>query len=153
MKKFTKGTGEIPLRLSPSRTATEIRKSPSTVTGGYKTKNVDKVLRGTDGIIPKEIADRLRGQKFNTFDDFRKAFWTEMSNSKYANEFIIEDDLTNIYRMKHGGSPAVLDSEAYKSRFRYELHHRTPINQGGAVYDLDNLLLVTPRSHYLCPGT
>ena len=27
----------------------------------------------------------------------------------------------------------------------YQLHHKTPINQGGAVYDIDNIFIVTPR--------
>lgn len=29
----------------------------------------------------------------------------------------------------------------------YILHHKTPIHQGGAVYDVDNILIVTPRYH------
>ncbi len=30
---------------------------------------------------------------------------------------------------------------------KYILHHKTPISQGGGVYDLDNLIVVTPRYH------
>ncbi|WP_394341512.1 hypothetical protein [Sediminicola luteus] len=30
---------------------------------------------------------------------------------------------------------------------RHQLHHKTPINQGSAVYNIDNVLIVTPRYH------
>lgn len=76
-----------------------------------------------------------------------KAFWREVGNSKYANEFAIDGDMTNIYRMRNGCSPYVADSQACDGRIYYELHHQTPINQGGEVYDLDNLLVTTPRYH------
>ena len=29
----------------------------------------------------------------------------------------------------------------------YQLHHVTPINQGGMVYDIGNIVIVTPRYH------
>lgn len=29
----------------------------------------------------------------------------------------------------------------------YVLHHKTPIHAGGGVYDLNNLVIVTPRMH------
>ncbi|WP_439332259.1 HNH endonuclease signature motif containing protein [Pantoea cypripedii] len=29
----------------------------------------------------------------------------------------------------------------------YVLHHRTPIQHGGGVYDVDNILIVTPKYH------
>lgn len=29
----------------------------------------------------------------------------------------------------------------------YILHHKTPINQGGSVYDMDNIYIVTPKYH------
>lgn len=32
---------------------------------------------GNVGVIPKEIADNLRGKSFNNFDEFREAFWQE----------------------------------------------------------------------------
>lgn len=30
---------------------------------------------------------------------------------------------------------------------RYEIHHINPISQGGAVYDLDNMSITTPKHH------
>ncbi|WP_413081246.1 HNH endonuclease signature motif containing protein [Yersinia vastinensis] len=32
-------------------------------------------------------------------------------------------------------------------REKYEIHHVNPINGGGAVYDIDNLRVVTPKRH------
>ena len=32
-------------------------------------------------------------------------------------------------------------------RMKIEIHHKHEIASGGAVYDLDNLLLMTPRVH------
>ena len=29
----------------------------------------------------------------------------------------------------------------------YVLHHKVPIHAGGGVYDLDNLIVVTPQMH------
>ena len=29
----------------------------------------------------------------------------------------------------------------------YNLHHVTPIHEGGGVYDLNNIYVVTPRYH------
>jgi len=34
-----------------------------------------------------------------------------------------------------------------KLLFLAVLHHKTPINQGGSVYDVDNLYIVTPKYH------
>ncbi len=32
-------------------------------------------------------------------------------------------------------------------RARFELHHETPISEGGEVYDIDNMKIVTPKRH------
>ncbi|QDS32815.1 hypothetical protein FPS98_01815 [Brevibacillus brevis] len=90
-----------PLALPAPKSAKERRKSPGTVTGGHKLTNPEKMMRGTHGnvgIIPKEIADKLRGQQFDTFDDFREAFWKTVADSSYAKEF----SRSNIGKMKKG---------------------------------------------------
>ncbi|EOG8017301.1 HNH endonuclease signature motif containing protein [Enterobacter ludwigii] len=33
-----------------------------------------------------------------------------------------------------------------KNRY-FVLHHRTPAHHGGGVYDIDNLVIITPRYH------
>lgn len=56
-----------------------------------------KGANGNIGIIPKEIANALRGRTFNNFDEFRSAFWQEIANSRYASEF----NASNISRMRN----------------------------------------------------
>ena len=124
----------------------EVRKLPGAVSGGENLSDVSRMMRGSNGnagVIPKEIADNLRGRNFNNFDEFREAFWQEVGNSKYANEF----GASNITRMKDGLAPIAQKSQQYGKIKSYVLHHMDPIYNGGGVYDLDNLRIVTPRFH------
>ena len=107
-------------------------------------------MYGTDknaGVIPKEIADKLREKQYNNFDEFRNDFWKAVAETDYANEFLINGDPKNYYRMKNGGAPLVVSNQAINGSFTYQLHHIIPINQGGSVYSVDNLVVVTPRYH------
>ena len=116
------------------------------VTGGEKLNDVDKMMRGTHGnigIIPKEIGEKLNRRAFNNFDEFRVALWKEIGNSKYANEF----SDSNISRMKKGLAPKVMQSQAYGKLASYLIHHKKPIHDEGSVYDLNNLVISTPRMH------
>lgn len=126
--------------------AAEARKLPGVVTGGDNLSDVSKMMRGSNGnagVIPKEIADNLSGKSFNNFDEFRGAFWEEVGNSKYVNEF----GASNITRMQDGLAPIAQKSQQYGKIKSYVLHHMDPIYNGGGVYDLDNLKIVTPRFH------
>ena len=38
-------------------------------------------------------------------------------------------------------------TQCFAGRKRYELHHVHPRSRGGAAYDLDNIVIVTPRHH------
>ena len=49
--------------------------------------------------------------------------------------------------MQNGGAPIVMDGQKINGGFTYQLHHVIPINQGGMVYNLDNIVIVTPRYH------
>lgn len=48
---------------------------------------------------------------------------------------------------KHGYAPGVDDLDIYMSQMTYVLHHSTPINESGGVYDMDNIRIVTPLAH------
>ena len=129
-------------------TATERRNSHGVVEGNGR--NTSKMMYGTDknaGVIPKEIADKLREKQYNNFDEFRNDFWKAVAETDYANEFLINGDPKNYYRMKNGGAPLVVSNQAINGSFTYQLHHIIPINQGGSVYSVDNLVVVTPRYH------
>lgn len=145
------GNGKDPWRSYGSgsnTTATERRNSPGVVEGNGR--NTSKMMYGTDknaGVIPKEIADKLREKQYNNFDEFRNDFWKAVAETDYANEFLINGDPKNYYRMKNGGAPLVVSNQAINGSFTYQLHHIIPINQGGSVYSVDNLVVVTPRYH------
>lgn len=128
--------------------ATDLRKAPGVATGGEDLPEVDgKWLRGSKGNggrIPGQIADQLRGQNFTSFDDFRQSFWTAVGNDPdLAGQFTP----SNQSNMKGGNAPSTAEDQQYQGQKRYVLHHVTPIWAGGGVYDMDNLVIVTPRYH------
>ncbi|WP_342745533.1 hypothetical protein [Cystobacter ferrugineus] len=49
--------------------------------------------------------------------------------------------------MRNGYAPYVVEGQKLGDRAVYELHHMEPIHQGGSVYDLSNLMIMTPRFH------
>jgi hypothetical protein len=125
---------------------TNARKLPGTATGNGK--NISGTwLRGTDrnaGLFPKSVADKLKGKEFKNFDEFRQAFWKEVANDPHlASQF----ELQQVERMREGQAPFVKTTQRLGEQRNYILHHKTPINQGGGVYDMDNLYIVTPRYH------
>ncbi|MBS0186327.1 MAG: HNH endonuclease [Proteobacteria bacterium] len=108
--------------------------------------NPEKLMRGSQmnaGHIPLEVAKMMEGKTFKSFDEFRREFWKNMAKSQYAQEF---GDL-NILRMKDGLSPFSIKSQHLGKQKTYHLHHKTPISQGGAVYDMANILISTPKYH------
>ncbi|KXY72467.1 colicin, partial [Bacillus wiedmannii] len=125
------------------------RNSPGTVTSSFnleRSLGTQKKLmynKGSIGVIPQEIRNKLIGKNFNSFDDFRKEFWKTVADSDYATEF----NQRNINLMKEGKAPFAPLSEKYGQHNQYILHHKQPIHQGGDVYNLDNLIIVSPKMH------
>lgn len=104
-------------------------------------------LRGTQsnlGIIPKQVADALRGHLYRNFDTFRRDIWKTIGNDRVLNDVFSE---RNIEEMKK-----VMLHLSYKNRQqikvkKYNIHHKCPIHDGGGVYDFDNLVIVSPAIH------
>jgi hypothetical protein len=94
--------------------------------------------------IPEQIADRLRGREFSSFNAFRRAFWRAIAKEK-----LLADQFTEINKVdiRKGLSPSTRFIEQVGRRRKLEIHHIKPINEGGAVYDLANLTLLTPKQH------
>ncbi len=167
-KPVVKGTGKlimiaragnktIQMGLKRGGEALEILKNARKIAGkalGNGVKVNGKWLKGTEGnagFFPKGIADKMRNQNFANFDAFREQFWKNVgADPTISKEF----SSSNITRMKNGLAPKVIDSQKLGGQGSYILHHQKPINQGGKVYDMDNLLIVTPRYHkeILSPG-
>lgn len=125
----------------------EKRKKPGTATGKGK-KVGDKWLNDAgkeNGVpIPDRIADKLRGKKFNNFDEFRKKLWEEVSKDP---ELSKQFNPQNKGNLKAGKAPVPRETEQVGGRVKYEIHHETPISEGGEVYDIDNMRIVTPKRH------
>jgi hypothetical protein len=94
--------------------------------------------------IPTQIADKLRGREFSSFDKFREAFWEEVANTPELSEQFIPG---NIERMRNGLSPKARRLDRAGERTSFELHHVIHIANGGALYDVDNLRVNTPKNH------
>jgi hypothetical protein len=94
--------------------------------------------------IPAQIADKLRGRRFSTFKNFRSEFWKAVSNDELLN-----GQFTKLRQMdmKQGLAQAAFPQDQVGKRIKYEIHHIIPTGKGGEVYDMDNLQIMTPKSH------
>lgn len=94
--------------------------------------------------IPSQIADKLRGKEFKSFDKFREAIWAEVGKDPaLAKQF----NSRNRAFFKKGYSAFVPNKEKWGGRDKYEIHHVKPISEGGEVYNIDNLRVLTPKRH------
>ena len=133
--------------VQPLYIVMNVRKTPGTVTGqGEDVVGIWLAGAGTGlGVpIPARIADHLRGRKFKSFDDFRKAFWTAVGNDP---ELLSQFKPTNQNKLRNGKAPFAQRPEHNGENARYEIHHIENIQHGGAVYDVDNLAIMTPKRH------
>ena len=139
---FPAGSGVQPLYI-----VINARHSPGAVTGqGQDVSGIWLAGAGTElgAPIPTRVADQLRGQKFKSFDDFRAALWTAVGNDP---ELLSQFKPTNQDWLSKGNSPFAPKAERNGKNGRYEIHHIEHIQHGGAVYDVDNLSVATPKRH------
>ncbi|MBM3081412.1 S-type pyocin domain-containing protein, partial [Enterobacter cloacae complex sp. P13RS] len=124
-----------------------IRNNPGQVTGkGQKVTGtwLGDANQGNGSPIPFQIADKLRGRTFSSFDGFREAFWLEVSKDPELSQQFKRGNLGNI---RAGKAPAPRESEQVGGKIKYDIHHIRPISEGGEVYDVDNMGVVTPKRH------
>ncbi len=124
-----------------------VRKEPGVVTGiGEDITGTWLADAGKDiGVpIPTRIASKLRGREFSSFDKFREAFWEEVAwDPELSDQF----SAANRRSMRGGYAPFVPRGEDVGGRRVNELHHVERVSDGGAVYDVDNLRVTTPKNH------
>lgn len=106
-----KGSGRAPsvspplLGLPSPRTATQIRNTPGSATGGHELPFISgQWLRGSHGnagLIPQQIAEQLRGRTFRDFGHFRGEFWKAVGNDPVVSA---QFSRRNINRMLQGKS-------------------------------------------------
>ncbi len=138
------GNGEVQL------SATQLRNTPGVAT-------VSSELMPTSGRwldasvptpIPAQVGDALVGQSFNTFGDLRQAIWEHIGSDAELNSGFSR---ANLAKMNDGLAPSaptgwLNETGAFGDSFN--IHHANPIELGGAVYDLSNLQIVSPRVHF-----
>nr|WP_110973535.1 HNH endonuclease signature motif containing protein [Pseudomonas huaxiensis] len=73
----------------------------------------------------------------------REAIWKAAAADSELSKNFPEISLDN---MRKGKAPYASSGQVGK-HLTLELHHIHPIAKGGAVYDLDNLAIMTPRAH------
>lgn len=132
--------------LKNSVKSSVFRNAPGVATVKGALRESPTLFRGSHnnaGFVPKDVGDKLVGKKYRNFKQFRKSFWKAVSESKYAESF----NLTDKALMTKGNAPMAAKSQRMGGKSRYELHHMTPIHQGGAVYELNNIIVVTPKFH------
>ncbi|WP_223462895.1 MULTISPECIES: hypothetical protein [unclassified Pseudomonas] len=105
--------------------------------------------RGQGAPVPLQIADQLRLQEFRNFHAFRRAFWKAVAADSELNTQFIAIDLD---LMRKGKAPLALPKYRYGGRIKFEIHYQFEVAQGGAVYDMDNLVVMTPKRHILFHG-
>ncbi|QHG63398.1 S-type pyocin domain-containing protein [Pseudomonas putida] len=123
------------------------RYEPGTVTGqGSIVEGIwlSEETRKAGAAIPAVIADMLRGREFRDFDAFRSEFWKIVASTP---ELSKQFNTTNNKLMSKGYAPKARDTDHYKGNATFILHHVIPISEGGAVYDIDNIKVVTPEAH------
>lgn len=123
------------------------RYESGTVTGQGKTMSglwFAGAARGLGAAIPTAIADQLRGRRFSTFDKFSEAFWAVVGHDP---ELSRQFKRHNISLMEKKFSPLAPASEQINGRDKFECHHVNTMKEGGAVYDMDNLRIATPKRY------
>ncbi|MCP1445781.1 hypothetical protein J3D54_004913 [Pseudomonas sp. GGS8] len=128
------------------------RDDPGTATGwGSDASEVwlGENARGEGAPIPSPIADQLRWQEFRNFHGFRRAFWKAVAaDAELSNQFKTID----LILMRKGKAPFASPNDRNGGRVKFEIHHIFEVAQGGSVYDMDNLLVMTPKRHILLHG-
>ena len=102
------------------------------------------LTEGVGGHLPKTVADKLRGRTFRNWDDFRQEFWKAVGEDKHL---LSQFTQSNQALIKKGKSPFAPKPLQHGGNMRYELHHIDPVEHGGGVFDLDNIMVLAPKTH------
>lgn len=132
---------------SPDALFRDRRDDPGVATGvGQAVSGIwlGEAARGEGAPIPSHIADQLRLQEFRNFHGFRRAFWKAVAADPDLKSQFTPIDL---HLMKRGKAPYAPADDQNGGRIKHEIHHLEEVAQGGAVYDMDNLVIMTPRRH------
>lgn len=122
------------------------RMDPGVVSGAGSPQSgrwLGEQSRQAGALIPDEIDSQLVGKPVKNMKEFRELFWKAVAHSSLADQFASQ----NVTRMLKGLAPKTPMLDAYKMHSSFVLHHHVPISEGGDVYNLDNIRIVTPTAH------
>jgi hypothetical protein len=145
--------GADPTVPAPPPATTVIRGQPGLATGGENLPVVqgrwfqDLPTRpGVTAPVPRQVADRMRGLHFDNWADFRGTFWQTVANDPVLRQGWTQSNLT---LMQSGRAPFVIPPEAVGGGANavYQINHKLALEHGGALFDFDNLEIVTPLFH------
>lgn len=105
---------------------------------------LDAATTAAGAPIPARIAEKLRGRRFSRFDKLKEAIWREIAADEVLRHHILPQSIDD---MMHGKAPYAPKTHWVGKRAKLEIHHKIEISKGGAVYDFDNLVFMTPRVH------
>ncbi|HBP18365.1 MAG TPA: hypothetical protein DEA08_11320 [Planctomycetes bacterium] len=100
--------------------------------------------------IPEPVARKLRGRKFKNWQDFRQEFWKAVDEIPG-----IRDQFSRSSQGRIAKRPALAprvpqhaaDARMGRGANSLNLDHTRDIADGGGVYDLGNIRVMTPRRH------
>ncbi|WP_181288104.1 S-type pyocin domain-containing protein [Pseudomonas brassicacearum] len=142
---FPVESGINPVYIMASRTGPRYEPGIATGTGQEIRGNwLGSTEQGVGAPIPREIANLLRGHDFRDFDAFREKFWSRVANDE---QLSAQFSRSNLKLMRNGAAPFTAPDGHVGERNKFEIHHIQLISDGGAVYDLDNLSIMTPKEH------
>nr|WP_288410501.1 hypothetical protein [uncultured Herbaspirillum sp.] len=98
--------------------------------------------------IPAQVGEALAGQSFNTFGNLRQAIWEQIGSNPELNSGFSRANLAKMNDGLAASAPADWLTETGAFGDSFNIHHANPIELGGAVYDLSNLQIVSPKVHF-----
>ncbi|MCI0912716.1 S-type pyocin [Pseudomonas putida] len=96
--------------------------------------------------LPEYIAQKLAEQSFANFDEFSESFWMAVAEDPvYSHQFVT----SQLNRIKQGWPPRAPFGETAKAVRNYQLCHLDPPTLGGAMYDAENLRIMSVLQYAL----
>jgi hypothetical protein len=93
-----------------------------------------EAAKGSGAPVPTRIANQLRERVFKRFAAFKEAFWKSIAaDSELSAQF----NTANQELMKKGFAPSSEPGQ------KLAIHHKHAVSEGGEVYDVDNLTIMT----------
>jgi hypothetical protein len=146
-------TGDAAVQVvgQSQRVAAQIaRNTPgvATVSGKLNSATGNWLRAGVPTPIPSQVGNPLIGQRFKTFAELRASVWKGVADNLQLSQPFARQNLSNMERGYAPFPPKDFQTNTSGAGLRFNLHHDIPIEEGGDVYDLGNLRIADPRTHY-----